>query len=569
MFHLLFREAPSSVRALLRGLYSVRSKFMLPVMQIPVLPRCLRANMAALPMSIPAFATVGDLLLTLPLIIFFVKGYHNTFVVPSLDLSGKEATNAIYWAFLTATKSNSIFSLLLGIPFERMIPLHQFSALLAVVLGCFHVKVAYQYGGDDDGDSKHADFGEDPNPILFLGDGSTNLSGTILLLALGALVSMSVFAKFRRLFFRLWYASHMVLGVLVLVGLFWHSVSSAVFVTAWWALDLAVRYGIMASWQYRARATLRLIGQEEGDEDKARHEPAVEIRFAKPTGFDYNAGQFVQISIPKLGVYEFHPLTLSSAPHESHVTMHVRALGDWSDRLVKLAKESTYTEILLEGPYGACAVDLSGDGERYPIVLLVSGGIGVTPCQSIGKSLLYQHHTLGRPLQHLRFVWTVRNMRMVHDMPPLGGGADFSSSKAIRPEPSSGFDTTVSMDEADQSSSAFEMVASPTASEDGVPLVQVDIHCTRASAAATAPRAAANCQFNLHNGRPDLDALFEEMKEVARTLGSENVAVIGCGPVPLMRQLRACCLRHSTSIVGGCGTDPHVFFDLHTETFEY
>jgi predicted ferric reductase len=546
---------------------------MLPVMQIPVLPRRLRANMAALPMPLPAFATVGDLLLTLPLIIFFVKGYHSTFVVPSLDLSGKEATNAIYWAFLTATKSNSIFSLFLGIPFERMIPLHQFSALLAVVLGCFHVYVAYQYGGDDDGDSKHADFGEDPNPVLFLGDGSTNLSGTILLGALGALVSMSVFANFRRIFFRLWYASHMVLGLLVLVGLFWHSVSSAVFVTAWWALDLAVRYGVMASWQYRTSATLRLIGQEEGEEGRARNEPAVEIRFAKPTGFDYNAGQFVQISIPKLGVYEFHPLTLSSAPHESHVTLHVRALGDWSDRLVKLAQESTSTDVLLEGPYGACAVDLSGDGERYPVVLLVSGGIGVTPCQSIGKSLLHQHHTLGRPLQHMRFVWTVRNMRMVHDMPPLGGGADFSSSttnKAIRPQPSSGFATMVSMDEEDQSS-AFEMTTSPTAVDDGptaVPLVQVDIHCTRA-ATATAPPAAANCQYNLHNGRPDLDALFEDMKEVARTLGIENVAVIGCGPIPLMRQLRACCLRHSTSIVGGCGTDPGIFFDLHTEMFEF
>jgi predicted ferric reductase len=90
-------------------------------------------------------------------------------------------------------------------------------------------------------------------------------------------------------------------------------------------------------------------------------EDLVEIRFRKPEGFSYHAGQFVQLSVPAIGPLQFHPITISSAPYEEDVTFHVRALGNWSRRLLELAGRKNEARVLLEGPYGSLSIDLADD----------------------------------------------------------------------------------------------------------------------------------------------------------------------------------------------------------------
>ena len=79
------------------------------------------------------------------------------------------------------------------------------------------------------------------------------------------------------------------------------------------------------------------------------------------------------------------------------------------------------------------------------------------------------------------------------------------------------------------------------------------------------------CYYDLHQGRPDVDEILMEMKQMARHMGESHVAVIGCGPTALMRKLQTACLAHSDSMLLGCSSDDDecVFFDLHTETFEF
>jgi predicted ferric reductase len=145
------------------------------------------------------------------------------------------------------------------------------------------------------------------------------------------------------------------------VTLFLHSVFSAVFVTAWWALDLLIRYAVLAGMRNRTTAELRIIGARKRH-DIQPHEPAVELLVQKPLGFSYNAGQFVRIVIPAISAVEVHPISISSAPYEEDVlTLHVRRLGDWSDKLVALAEKETTTTVLIEGPYGAMSVGLEDD----------------------------------------------------------------------------------------------------------------------------------------------------------------------------------------------------------------
>jgi NADPH oxidase 5 len=43
----------------------------------------------------------------------------------------------------------------------------------------------------------------------------------------------------------------------------------------------------------------------------------------------------VFINIPAIAKYEWHPFTLSSAPEDSdHITLHIRAVGQWTNRLL-------------------------------------------------------------------------------------------------------------------------------------------------------------------------------------------------------------------------------------------
>lgn len=55
--------------------------------------------------------------------------------------------------------------------------------------------------------------------------------------------------------------------------------------------------------------------------------------FQKPQNFQYKSGQWVRISCPALNANEYHPFTLSSAPHESVLSVHIRAVGPWTHNI--------------------------------------------------------------------------------------------------------------------------------------------------------------------------------------------------------------------------------------------
>lgn len=54
------------------------------------------------------------------------------------------------------------------------------------------------------------------------------------------------------------------------------------------------------------------------------------LTFKKPAGFEYRSGQWVRIACLDLGGSEYHPFTLTSAPHEDHLSLHIRAVGPWT-----------------------------------------------------------------------------------------------------------------------------------------------------------------------------------------------------------------------------------------------
>lgn len=54
----------------------------------------------------------------------------------------------------------------------------------------------------------------------------------------------------------------------------------------------------------------------------------------RPLHFDFHPGDYVFVNIPAIAKYEWHPFTISSAPEqEDYMWLHIRAVGQWTNRL--------------------------------------------------------------------------------------------------------------------------------------------------------------------------------------------------------------------------------------------
>ncbi len=71
-----------------------------------------------------------------------------------------------------------------------------------------------------------------------------------------------------------------------------------------------------------------------------------------------------------------HPFSLSEAPDGRSLRITVKALGDFSSRLAKIAPG---TRVAAEGPFGV----FTPDARRRTKVLLIAGGIGITPIRAL------------------------------------------------------------------------------------------------------------------------------------------------------------------------------------------
>ena len=89
---------------------------------------------------------------------------------------------------------------------------------------------------------------------------------------------------------------------------------------------------------------------------------------------------FVWRFLTRDGWWRAHPFSISSAPNGSWLRITVKELGDWSKALPGL---SVGTRVFIEGPYGI----LTGARRTRRRVLLVAGGIGITPLRSLLEAL--------------------------------------------------------------------------------------------------------------------------------------------------------------------------------------
>jgi predicted ferric reductase/plastocyanin len=68
------------------------------------------------------------------------------------------------------------------------------------------------------------------------------------------------------------------------------------------------------------------------------------------TDFTFRAGQYLLLNCPEISKYEWHPFTITSAPEEETVSVHIRTRGDWTRTLQTLLNPSQLPQVKFKAP---------------------------------------------------------------------------------------------------------------------------------------------------------------------------------------------------------------------------
>ncbi|RZC45140.1 hypothetical protein C5167_038078 [Papaver somniferum] len=119
----------------------------------------------------------------------------------------------------------------------------------------------------------------------------------------------------------------------------------------------------------------------------------------------YNAQQSPRLNGKFHTLAVRHPFSITSAPGDDYLSVHIRTVGDWTQELMRVSTETCSSpnhiglakfgqpgridqrglpRLSVDGPYGAPAQDY----RNYDVLLLVGLGIGATPFISILRDLL-------------------------------------------------------------------------------------------------------------------------------------------------------------------------------------
>ncbi|XP_042349696.1 NADPH oxidase 1 [Plectropomus leopardus] len=135
----------------------------------------------------------------------------------------------------------------------------------------------------------------------------------------------------------------------------------------------------------------------------------LELQLVKD-GFKMEVGQYVFLNCPAISQLEWHPFTMTSAPEEDFLSIHIRSAGDWTDKLIDIMQQlpegGQGPKMGVDGPFGTASEDVFD----YEVSMLVGAGIGVTPFASILKSIWYKFKISNPKLRtrKIYFYWLCR-----------------------------------------------------------------------------------------------------------------------------------------------------------------
>ena len=192
----------------------------------------------------------------------------------------------------------------------------------------------------------------------------------------------------RRLAYETWYGLHLY-AYLGIALAFLHQVTMGSdliadpLALAYWVALYAVTFGLLIA--YRVLAPIRLsLRHRLRVANVVREAPDVVSIYLVGRHLEripVRAGQFFQVRfLTGGGWWRPHPFSISAAPNGAWLRLTVKDLGDDSRRMQSLP---IGVRVFIEGPYGAFTAALI----RRPRVVMIAGGVGVTPLRAILEEL--------------------------------------------------------------------------------------------------------------------------------------------------------------------------------------
>ncbi|MGD0247987.1 MAG: ferredoxin reductase family protein [Candidatus Limnocylindrales bacterium] len=212
-------------------------------------------------------------------------------------------------------------------------------------------------------------------------------SAVALFLFIAVAVS-SVRAVRRHASYETWYAIHLYTYLAIALG-FLHQLfvgvdfTTDVVARVYWIFLYVVAFGALLTFRFgqpiaiSRRHRFRVVNVVE-------EAPGVASLYLAGRGLDQlpvRAGQWFRLRfLTRDGWFRSHPFSISAAPNGKYLRFTVKDLGDYTNKLQRMP---VGTLVFVEGPYGA----MTGAVRVKARVLLIAGGIGITPLRALLEEL--------------------------------------------------------------------------------------------------------------------------------------------------------------------------------------
>ncbi len=198
----------------------------------------------------------------------------------------------------------------------------------------------------------------------------------------------SVRAARRRASYETWYAIHLTTYLAIALGFLHQLFVGSDFATdlvarLYWIALYVIAFGTLAVFRFggplalsrRHRFHVANVVQEA---------PGVVSLYVTGRNLDklpVRAGQWFRLRfLTRGGWYRAHPFSISAAPNSKYLRFTIKDLGDYTGMLQRM---KVGTPVFVEGPHGI----MTGANRTRAGVLLVAGGIGITPLRALLEEL--------------------------------------------------------------------------------------------------------------------------------------------------------------------------------------
>ncbi|HYQ00470.1 MAG TPA: 2Fe-2S iron-sulfur cluster binding domain-containing protein [Polyangiaceae bacterium] len=109
------------------------------------------------------------------------------------------------------------------------------------------------------------------------------------------------------------------------------------------------------------------------------------VRLARPSGFEFRAGQFIQLSRPSDGL--MRPYSIASMPTDGELELHVALLP--SGQMSGWLRDAIGQSVSVRGPFGECFYQ---EGEPDRPLVLAGTGTGLAPLMGVLRTAARNGH---------------------------------------------------------------------------------------------------------------------------------------------------------------------------------